>query len=79
MGLIACGDLSRHSIQRGLEFLVSTQKLDGSWNEPWTTGTGFPRVFYLRYDSYRNNWPLLAMASYLNEKNRVFRPTQVEL
>ncbi len=77
MGLIACGDLSRSCIQRGLEYLVRTQNQDGSWTEPWTTGTGFPRVFYLRYDMYRNNWPLLAMASYLNEKNRVFRPTQV--
>ena len=79
MGLIACGDLSRASIQRGLDYLMSTQVEDGSWKEPWTTGTGFPRVFYLRYDSYRNNWPLLAMATYLNEKNRVFRPTQVEV
>ena len=79
MGLIACGDLSRASIQRGLDYLISTQVDDGSWKEPWTTGTGFPRVFYLRYDSYRNNWPLLAMATYLNEKNRVFRPTQVEV
>jgi squalene-hopene/tetraprenyl-beta-curcumene cyclase len=79
MGLIACGDLSRPSIQRGLDYIVTTQNEDGSWHEPWTTGTGFPRVFYLRYDSYRNNWPLLAMASYTNEKKRVFRPTQVEI
>ena len=77
MGLIACGDLNRRSIQRGMEFLVSTQEPDGSWTEPWTTGTGFPRVFYLKYDSYRNNWPLLALATWHNEKHRVFRPSQV--
>jgi squalene-hopene/tetraprenyl-beta-curcumene cyclase len=28
------------------------------------TGTGFPCVFYLRYDMYRNNWPLLALGEY---------------
>ena len=29
-------------------------------------GTGFPRVFYLKYDMYRNSWPLLALATYRN-------------
>ena len=28
------------------------------------TGTGFPKVFYLKYDMYRNAWPLLAFATY---------------
>ena len=37
---------------------------DGSWPEPETTGTGFPCVFYLKYDMYRNNWPLMALAHY---------------
>ncbi len=77
MGLCACGELMRTSIQRGLQFLIDTQEEDGSWTEPWTTGTGFPRVFYLKYDSYRNNWPLLAMATYWNEKHRIFHATQV--
>ena len=27
-------------------------------------GTGFPKVFYLKYDMYRNAWPLLALATY---------------
>ncbi|MBS0657597.1 MAG: squalene--hopene cyclase [Verrucomicrobia bacterium] len=79
MGLIACGEIERPSIQRGLAYLEKTQEPDGSWSEPWTTGTGFPRVFYLRYDSYRNNWPLLAMATYKNERDRIFRATQVPL
>ena len=26
-----------------------------------TTGTGFPKVFYLNNDMYRNTWPLLAL------------------
>ena len=66
MGLIACGDLGRKSIQRGIDFLLHSQNRDGSWTEPQTTGTGFPSVFYLRYDMYRNNWPLLTLATYAN-------------
>ncbi|MBV9618395.1 MAG: squalene--hopene cyclase, partial [Verrucomicrobia bacterium] len=66
MGICACGDLNRSSIQRGLRFLLSTQKDDGSWDEPEITGTGFPGVFYLKYDMYRQNFPLLALATYVN-------------
>ena len=66
MGICACGDLDRSSIQRGLRFLLSTQKADGSWDEPEITGTGFPGVFYLKYDMYRQNFPLLALASFVN-------------
>jgi squalene-hopene/tetraprenyl-beta-curcumene cyclase len=66
MGICACGDLDRKSIQRGLRFLLDRQKPDGSWDEPQITGTGFPKVFYLKYDMYRQNFPLLAFATYLN-------------
>jgi squalene-hopene/tetraprenyl-beta-curcumene cyclase len=66
MGICACGDLDRPSIQRGLRYLLSSQKPDGSWDEEQITGTGFPRVFYLKYDMYRQNFPLLALATYVN-------------
>jgi squalene-hopene/tetraprenyl-beta-curcumene cyclase len=69
MGICACGDLNRPSIQRGLRFLLSSQKSDGSWNEPQITGTGFPGVFYLKYDFYRQNFPLLALATYVNYRS----------
>src|SRR5437867_1422630 len=69
MGICACGDLDRTSIQRGLRFLLSSQKSDGSWDEPEITGTGFPGVFYLKYDMYRQNFPLLALATYVNYRN----------
>ncbi len=42
----------------------NTQNADGSWTEDHITGTGFPKVFYLKYDMYRNNWPLLALADF---------------
>jgi squalene-hopene/tetraprenyl-beta-curcumene cyclase len=64
MGLCAFDDPFRPSLVRGLQYLVRTQNEDGSWTELETTGTGFPRVFYLKYDMYRNAWPLLALATY---------------
>jgi squalene-hopene/tetraprenyl-beta-curcumene cyclase len=66
MGLLAFGDPHRPSVQRGIEYLTRTQNPDGSWTELETTGTGFPKVFYLKYDMYRNAWPLLALATYRN-------------
>ena len=65
----ACGDLDRPSVQRGLRYLFRTQQADGSWNEPQITGTGFPGVFYLKYDMYRQNFPLLALATYVNYRS----------
>lgn len=74
MGLCAAGDSDQLSVQRGIEWLMRTQNRDGSWSEPQTTGTGFPRVFYLNYDMYRNNFPLLALATYLNGRSGKGRP-----
>jgi squalene-hopene/tetraprenyl-beta-curcumene cyclase len=64
MGLCAFGDPNRPSVRAGMEFLIRTQNADGSWDEAETTGTGFPRVYYLKYDMYRNSWPLLALATF---------------
>ncbi len=70
MGLLAFDDPNLPTIRRGIEYLVRTQNADGSWTELETTGTGFPRVFYLKYDMYRNSWPLLALATYRNLLHR---------
>ena len=64
MGLCVFGDPNMPSLVRGIEYLTRTQNPDGSWSEAETTGTGFPKVFYLKYDMYRNTWPLLALATY---------------
>jgi squalene-hopene/tetraprenyl-beta-curcumene cyclase len=64
MGLCIFGDPHSDSLRRGIEYLSDTQNEDGSWTELETTGTGFPKVFYLKYDMYRNTWPLLALATY---------------
>ena len=71
MGLCACGDLDRSSVQRGLRYLLDTQRADGAWDELEITGTGFPRVFYLKYDMYRQNFPLLAFATYINYRSGI--------
>jgi squalene-hopene/tetraprenyl-beta-curcumene cyclase len=64
MGLCAFDEANRPSLLRGVRYLLQCQNTDGSWSEMETTGTGFPRVFYLKYDMYRNAWPLLALATY---------------
>jgi len=64
MGLCAMGDPSDPAIARGVEWLIRNQNTDGSWTEEEITGTGFPCVFYLKYDMYRNAWPLLALATH---------------
>lgn len=64
MGLCAFGDPDLPSLRCGIEYLIRTQNEDGSWSEDEITGTGFPKVFYLKYDMYRNAWPLLALASF---------------
>jgi squalene-hopene/tetraprenyl-beta-curcumene cyclase len=74
MGLCAFDDPHRPSVENGIEYLVRTQNPDGSWSESEATGTGFPRVFYLKYDMYRNTWPLLALATYRNLIS-AFQPT----
>jgi len=64
MGLLAASDTRSDSVARGIAYLLRTQKKDGSWDEPHTTGTGFPRVFYLVYTLYRDYFPLIALTAY---------------
>jgi squalene-hopene/tetraprenyl-beta-curcumene cyclase len=37
---------------------------EGPTRQNIITGTGFPRVFYLAYDMYRQYFPLLALTAY---------------
>jgi len=64
MGLLAASDTRSDSVARGIAYLLRTQRKDGSWDEPATTGTGFPRVFYLVYTLYRDYFPLIALTTY---------------
>lgn len=64
MGLIAFGDSEDPALRDGISYLIQTQNPDGTWTEHETTGTGFPKVFYLKYDLYRISWPLLALGEF---------------
>lgn len=64
LGLLAAGDTRSRSLLQGVEYLLATQRQDGSWSEELATGTGFPRVFYLCYHLYRQSFPLLALAEF---------------
>ena len=63
MGLIAAGRSHTSSVQHGIQFLLD-QFREGTWEEPYFTGTGFPGHFYIRYHGYRYYFPLLALARY---------------
>jgi squalene-hopene/tetraprenyl-beta-curcumene cyclase len=64
LGLIAAGRARGEAVQLGIEYLLDTQNPDGTWDETSFTGTGFPRVFYLKYHLYRIYFPLMALARY---------------
>jgi squalene-hopene/tetraprenyl-beta-curcumene cyclase len=66
LGLLAAGEIDNPAVKRGISYLIRNQKPDGAWSEPQFTATGFPRVFYLRYDGYSKYFPLWALARYRN-------------
>jgi squalene-hopene/tetraprenyl-beta-curcumene cyclase len=66
LALMAAGEVDHPAVKRGVAFLTQTQAADGSWPEEHYTGTGFPRVFYLRYHGYAKFFPLWAVSRYRN-------------
>jgi squalene-hopene/tetraprenyl-beta-curcumene cyclase len=70
MGLMSAGMTDAFSVARGIQYLLRHQMKDGSWEEVRHTGTGFPRVFYLRYHWYCRYFPLWALAMYRNLRTR---------
>lgn len=60
----ATGFNAKEAIDTGIDYLISTQSSDGTWDESEFTGTGFPSHFYLKYHLYQQYFPLLALARY---------------
>jgi squalene-hopene/tetraprenyl-beta-curcumene cyclase len=61
LGLIAAGEARSESATRAAAWLAATQREDGDWDEPYFTGTGFPRHFLINYHLYRTYWPVMAL------------------
>ncbi len=64
LGLLAAGEARSPAVARGIRYLVETQRPDGSWDDPRWNGTGFPRVFFLKYHLYPVYFPLWALGVY---------------
>jgi squalene-hopene/tetraprenyl-beta-curcumene cyclase len=78
MGLISAGEVNSPEVARGIRYLSNQQELDGTWDEELFTGTGFPRVFYLRYHYYRHYFPLMALGMYARHVLQGFSPVPRE-
>src|SRR5579862_3793833 len=70
MGLISAGQAHSQAVRRGVRYLLESQTPAGSWEEVNWTGTGFPRVFYLKYHYYRHYFPMMALAQYRDAVQR---------
>lgn len=73
MGLLAADEVECPEVEKGIEYLISTQKDDGTWDEDEWNATGFPGFFYLEYHLYRNYFPLMALSRYRNLRRRRLR------
>jgi squalene-hopene/tetraprenyl-beta-curcumene cyclase len=65
LALLAAGDRESKAVERGIRWLAQTQRQDGTWDEPYFTGTGFPGDFYLNYHLYRLAFPVSALGRYV--------------
>jgi len=74
MTLMAIHGPDDPDVIRGIEWLMATQKDDGDWDERWFTGTGFPKVFYLRYHLYRLYFPVMCLGRW----RRLMAESEVE-
>jgi len=64
LGLMAAGEARSTEVGRGVEYLRGTRTGPGGWEERHFTGTGFPRVFYLKYHGYSRYFPIWALAAH---------------
>ena len=65
LALLAAGERDGAAVERGIRWLAATQRADGTWDEPYFTGTGFPRDFYLNYHLYRLAFPVSALGRFV--------------
>ena len=66
LALLAAGERESKAVERAVGWLAATQDQDGSWDEPYFTGTGFPWDFSINYHLYRLVFPLTALGRYVS-------------
>lgn len=66
---LLAADIDSETVERGVRWLVDSQRPDGSWEEPQFTGTGFPWSSPIRYGQYPQIFPLLALSKFVAMKN----------
>ncbi|MEU5057365.1 MULTISPECIES: squalene--hopene cyclase [unclassified Streptomyces] len=66
MALLSAGERDSKAVERGAAWLTETQLEDGTWDEPYFTGTGFPWDFSINYHLYRHVFPLTALGRYVH-------------
>ena len=68
LGLIAVYEAQSSVVERGVAYLIDTQKksgeFSGTWWEDEFTGTGFPIHFFIKYHMYQHFFPLMALSRY---------------
>jgi squalene-hopene/tetraprenyl-beta-curcumene cyclase len=67
IALLAAGERTP-AVDRGVAWLVGEQNADGTWDEPYFTGTGFPGDFYINYHLYRLVFPIAALGRHLEQR-----------
>jgi squalene-hopene/tetraprenyl-beta-curcumene cyclase len=67
---LLAADPTNEAVGRGVRWLCDTQRPDGSWDEPYYTGTGFPWDFSINYHLYRLVFPLTALGRYVTLTGR---------
>ena len=68
IGLLDAGTVlnkfAEDTIHRGVNYLLTNQTEEGTWEEAEFTATGFPQHFYINYHLYRHYFPLIALGKY---------------
>jgi squalene-hopene/tetraprenyl-beta-curcumene cyclase len=64
LALQAAGRTRGPALERGIAYLMAMQQQDGSWEDRYWNGTGFPRAFMLKYHLYATYFPLWALGVY---------------
>ena len=64
LALLAAGERGP-AARRAVDWLCTTQREEGTWDEALFTGTGFPGDFYINYHLYRLIFPVMALGRWV--------------